>query len=113
MRKYLAVYMASVSADEMKPNDISEDMRRKGMQAWGRWVEENSNSIVDFGGPLGKTKRASSSGIEDHVNNLTGYVVIEAESHESAAELFKNHPHFAIFPGDAVEIMECLDIPQN
>lgn len=28
-----------------------------------------------------------------------------------AASLFEGHPHFAIFPGDAVEIMERLPIP--
>ena len=33
---------------------------------------------------------------------------ILAESHEAAAKLFENHPHFTIFPGDSVEIMECL-----
>jgi hypothetical protein len=25
--------------------------------------------------------------------------------------MFENHPHFTIFPGDSVEIMECLPIP--
>ena len=28
-----------------------------------------------------------------------------------AAKLFLNHPHFMIFPGDRVEVMECLPIP--
>ena len=27
------------------------------------------------------------------------------------AKLFEKHPHFTIFPGDSVEIMECLPIP--
>ena len=42
---------------------------------------------------------------------MTGYVIVQAESHEAAARLFENHPHFAIFPGDSVEIMECLPLP--
>jgi len=67
--------------------------------------------IVDSGGPLGKTKRASLDGISDCVNTLTGYVIVKAESHHQAAQMFKNHPHFSIFPGDSVEIMECLEIP--
>ena len=33
------------------------------------------------------------------------------ESHEAAAQLFLNHPHFTIFPGESVELMECLPIP--
>jgi hypothetical protein len=34
-----------------------------------------------------------------------------AESHEVAAKLFLNHPHFAIFSGDNIKVMECLPIP--
>ena len=44
---------------------------------------------------------------------IAGYVVVEAPTHEAAAQLFENHPHFAIFPGDSVEIMECLPIPER
>jgi hypothetical protein len=33
------------------------------------------------------------------------------DSHEAAAAMFENHPHFAIFPGDGVDIMPCLPIP--
>jgi hypothetical protein len=40
-------------------------------------------------------------------------MVVLAESHEGAAKLFLNHPHFMIFPGDPVEIKECLPIPQG
>jgi len=64
-----------------------------------------------LGGPLGKTKSISSAGIADIRNAMTGYSLIKAESHEAAAKLFENHPHFTIFPGDAVEVMECLPIP--
>jgi len=32
-------------------------------------------------------------------------------THAAAARMFADHPHFAIFPGDSVEIMECLPIP--
>ena len=49
--------------------------------------------------------------MSDTRNNVTGYVIIEADSHEAAAKLFEDHPHFSIFPGDSVEIMECLPIP--
>jgi hypothetical protein len=37
--------------------------------------------------------------------------VVRAESHEAAVKLFENHPHFAIFPGDGVEVMPVLPIP--
>ena len=49
--------------------------------------------------------------LADTRNNLAGYVIVQAPSHEAAAKMFENHPHFMIFPGDSVEIMECLPIP--
>lgn len=67
--------------------------------------------MIDAGGPLGKTKEVSKSGAKDITNLMTGYVTLKAESHEAAAKLFLNHPHFAIFPGKSVEIMEVLPIP--
>ena len=36
---------------------------------------------------------------------------IHAASHEEAAGLFADHPHFCIFPGEGVEVMECLPVP--
>jgi len=42
---------------------------------------------------------------------MTGFTVVRAASHEAAAKLFENHPHFAIFPGESVEIMPVLPIP--
>ncbi len=41
---------------------------------------------------------------------MTGFIVVQAESHEEAARMFEGHPHFAHFPGDSVEVMECLPI---
>ena len=33
---------------------------------------------------------------------------VKAKSQKDAAKLFRNHAHFMIFPGDRVEVMECL-----
>ena len=81
------------------------------MQAWQAWMTSNAASVVDMGGPLGKTKRVSTQGIADVRNDLGGYTIVQAESHEAAAKLFENHPHFTNFPGDAVEVMERMPIP--
>jgi hypothetical protein len=116
MKNYLAVYMGSASSATRSKWDAMDAATRKereaaGMKAWIDWMGKHQGVIVTTGGPLGKTKRASSKGITDIKNDLTGYVVVKAESHEAAAALFVNHPHFAIFPGEAVEIMEVLPIP--
>ena len=116
MKKFVAVYTGSASAREKAEWDKLDEGKRKaleasGIKAWMDWGKANAAAIVDQGSPLGKTKRASPQGISDIKNNMTGYVIVQAESHEAAARLFENHPHFAIFPGDSVEIMECLPLP--
>jgi hypothetical protein len=83
------------------------------MKAWSEWGLANEAAIVDSGSPLGKTKRAAAHGIADIKNSMVGYVIVQAESHEVAARMFENHPHFAIFPGESVEIMECLPLPER
>jgi hypothetical protein len=115
MKKYMAVFTGSPDAMAgWQALDATERQRREaeGMQAWKRWVESNAQAIVDNGAPLGKTKRVTKDGIADTRNNLAAYTVVQAESQEAAARLFENHPHFAIFPGDGVEIMECLPLPE-
>jgi predicted phosphoribosyltransferase len=117
MKKFLAIYTGSAAAREKaKRNELSEDERKKrdarGMNAWMEWGVSHASVIVDRGAPLGKTKLAAPEGVSDIKNEMAGYVIVEAESHEAAAKLFENHPHFAIFPGDSVEIMECLPLPK-
>ncbi len=117
MKKFMAVYMGSPDPSAMeKWKALPEDERKKkesaGMKAWMEWGEKNSKYIKDQGGPLGKTKLINKSGVSDTRNLMTGYNIVEAESHEAAAKLFLNHPHFTLFPGDHVEIMECLPLPK-
>ena len=112
MKQFLALYVGSPTPDaSAAAQALGEETIAEGMAAWGAWMHKHAASIVDAGGPLGVTKRVSAEGIVDTHNAVGGYVVVEAESHEAAARMFKGHPHFAIFPGDAVEIMERLPIP--
>jgi hypothetical protein len=116
MKKFLAIYIGRASSPEGSEwNRMDEGKRKKletsGIKAWGEWMMANKGAVVDQGGPLGKTKRTAAPGVSDTKNSMTGYVVVQAESHEAAARMFEKHPHFTIFPGDSVEIMECLPIP--
>jgi hypothetical protein len=81
------------------------------MTAWKAWVDQNQAAIVGMGGPLGKTKKITERGIEDVGNGLSAYTLVRAQSHEAAARLFENNPHFMIFPGESVEVMPVLPIP--
>ncbi len=116
MKTFLAIYTGSAASSERAAWDrLSEQERERrqaaGMKAWMEWVERHRAVIVEGGGPLGKTKRITASGITDIRNNMAAYVIVRAESQEAAARLFEQHPHFTIFPGDGVEVMECLPVP--
>jgi hypothetical protein len=116
MKKYLAIYIGTASALEKAGWNTMDEAKRKkleasGIKAWGEWMMANRAAVVDQGGPLGKTKRVAAQGVSDTKNSMSGYVVAQAESHEAAARMFEKHPHFTIFPGDSVELMECLPIP--
>lgn len=116
MKTFLAIYTGSAASAERSTWERLTDEERQrrqaaGIEAWKEWGERHRTAIVEAGGPLGKTKRISSAGISDIRNNMAAYVIVRAESHEAAARLFAGHPHFTLFPGDGVEVMECLPIP--
>lgn len=116
MKNYLAVFLGDPSSPGMAKWMAMDEATRKaaeskGIKAWGEWMKTHQANIVGTGGPLGKTKRTSAQGVSDTKNNLSGYVVVRAESHEAAAKMFEKHPHFSVFPGEAVECMEILPIP--
>ena len=114
MKKYCAIYLGTPAKMEQwkKLDDATRKQReQQGIKAWTDWVNKNKAAIVDNGSPLGKTKRADARGISDTSNAMSAYTIVQADSHEAAAKLFENHPHFTIFPVEAIEIMECLPIP--
>src|SRR3954469_14433051 len=111
MKKFLAIYIGTEAGLERAQWSKLDEEKRKarqaaGFAAWVEWGRVHAASIVDQGTPLGKTKRASPekntvavprTKIEDIKNVMVGYAVVQAESHQAAAALFDNHPHFTIF----------------
>jgi hypothetical protein len=113
---FLAVFLGNKTSAKMAAwNALPEPERRakeqQGIAAWKAWVEKHQGAIVAMGGPLGKTKKVDAEGTKDVSNEMGAFAVVRAASHEAAAKLFENHPHFALFPGEAVEIMPVLPIP--
>ncbi len=86
---------------------LPEEERKKqelGMQTeWNTWMAAHKGAIVETAG-VGKPKRITSEGIVDARNDLMMYSIVEAESLDTAAEMFKDHPHFGI-PGASIEVM--------
>jgi hypothetical protein len=116
MKNYLAVFIGTNTSPRVVEFMAMEEGKRKkleasGMKAWGEWMAAHHSDIMASGGPLGKTKRTSAQGVADVKNNMSGFVIVKAASHEAAAKMFEKHPQFMIFPGDGVEVMEVLPIP--
>ena len=116
MPRFLAIYVGTATARDKaqwdkQPPEVLKQQEEEGMRAWGEWVARNQAAIVDMGTPLGKTKRVSRDGVADTTNTSVAYVIVEAATHDEAARLFENHPHFSVFAGDSVEVMECLSLP--
>ncbi len=116
MKKFMAMFTGTQTGSNasrwqsMHPEEQQHQMLL-GMQAWQAWMETHAAAILDIGGPLGKTKLINHDGIVDTSNALSAYVIVSAADHEAAAAMFIDHPHFRYFPGDGVEVMECMPVP--
>jgi len=113
-KTFLAVYLGSPAAMEAwrsKPESERKALQEKGMVAWKAWADKHKDAVAPGGAPLGKTKRVTAGGVADVRNAMAAYTIVHASSHEAAAAVFRDHPHFMMFPGEAIEVMECLQIP--
>jgi len=110
MKKFVAMYMAPAATIEQMMKATPAQMKT-GMEEWTKWSKKNEKSVVDLGAPLGKTKRIASAGISDTKNEITGYSIVQGDSLESVAKLFKDHPHLRMGPGASVDLLEYVAIP--
>ena len=111
MKKFMVLYMASAADFEKMMQNSPPEQHKKGMEAWMKWMNANKASLADGGAPLGKTKRVDANGTKDTKNEVGGYSIVQAESHDAAAKMFgKDHPHLHV-PGAWIEIVEIMPIP--
>jgi hypothetical protein len=112
MKKFMVLYMASAADFETAMKSSTPEQQKKGMDAWIKWMEKNKKSIVEGGAPLGKTKRVDAKGASNTKNEVGGYSIVQAQSHDAAAKLFgKSHPHLQMMQGGWIEIIEIVPIP--
>jgi YCII-related domain len=113
MKKFVALYLAPASAIEQMKEQMKKagpEQAKAGMELWMKWSKQHEKSIVELGAPLGRTKRITAGGASDARNDVTGYSIVQAETHEAAAKMFEGHPHFRL-PGGSVEVLEVMPIP--
>jgi hypothetical protein len=109
MKKFLVLYKAPTSAFEQMKNSTPEQ-QKAGMDAWMAWSKQSTGSIVDMGGPLGKSLRVTKESASPTTNDLGGFSILQAESKETLGESLKGHPHF-MMPGGFIEVVELMPIP--
>ena len=111
MKKFMVLYMAPVAEFEKFMKDSKPEQQKKAMDDWTKWMNANQKSIADGGAPLGKTKRVDSKGATAIKNEVGGYTIVQANSHDEAAKMFgKDHPHF-MMPGAWIDIVEIMPMP--
>jgi hypothetical protein len=108
MSKYLVLYLAptTVLDDWMKKDPKEREAAEKKMQQeWQQWSRDHAQIFDDEDAGVGKTKVVNPQGVSDSRNDVMLYATVEADSHDEAAKLFKDHPHLQI-PQATIEIME-------
>jgi hypothetical protein len=108
--KFFALYLAPVSAIEAMMANATPEQMKAGMDSWMTWMKNNEKALADMGAPLGKTKRVNAGGVSSVKNEVTGYTIVEAESHEAAAAMFVGHPHLQV-PGAYIDVLAVMPIP--
>lgn len=100
--------MASPETLERWSKSTKED-QQKGMMKWKEWMDAHQADFADGGVPLDKNKRIDVDGIKDERNGICGYSIVQANSHEAAAEIFKDSPHIEE-QGAWVDVLPCLEM---
>ena len=110
MKKFLVLYRMNMQEMQKMMASMSAEDRKKSMGEWEAWMKKNLASFSDHGGPVGKTKQVAASGVSDTKNDVGGYSILQAESHEAAAAVLADSPHL-MMPGATVEVMEIMPMP--
>lgn len=111
MKKFFVVYKATPEEFQKMMANSTPEEQKAGMEEWKKWMDAHKANLVDSGAPLGKTKEVSKGGtVKDIKNDIGGYSIVQAESHDAAAKIFADSPHFSMM-GGTVEVMEIAEMP--
>ncbi len=109
MQKFMALFFVPAATMKGWMENTDEATRKEQMETmmseWNTWKEAHKDSLLDQDVPLGKTKRVTKDGVADIVNDLNYSMMVQAESHEAAAQLFVDNPHLKMIPDSYVDIM--------
>ncbi len=107
MKKFLVLYRMDMESMKQMMETMTPESQKQSMAEWGAWMKAHVASFVDGGAPVGKTKEATAGGVADTHNDIGGYSIVQAETHEAAAALMADSPHLKM-PGAKAEVMEIM-----
>jgi hypothetical protein len=114
MPRFVAVYTMKpedLAAFRALPKSEQEAVDNVGLKAWEAWSKRNAAAIVATDVMVGKTWRVTKSAIKEAQNQIAGFVIVEAADIAAAADLFRDHPHITVFPGDGIDVMPVVTGP--
>src|SRR5438034_11405675 len=85
MAKFLVTYHGSGMPDD-------PELMEQAKAAFGAWLGEAGNAVVDPGAPVRMVTQVS-SGSATEPAEIGGYSIIQADSPEGAAAVLKSHPY--------------------
>ena len=106
MEKFIVLFLAptAVIQEWMKtPQAEREAAEKKMREDWDAWMAVHTSMIKETNAG-GKTKKVTVDGVTDTKNDIMLYSIIEAESHDVAANAYIGHPHLSI-PQASIEVM--------
>ena len=110
MKKFLVICRAPTASFEAL-RKASPEQRKVLIDGWKAWSDKHAASIVEQGGPLGKSLRVTTSGAETPTaNDLGSFTIFQADSQEALAATLKDHPHLRS-PERFIEIVEIVPMP--
>lgn len=108
MGKFLAILHGGAGPDK---DQLTDEQQSEFMTAWATWAQAHEEALLDPGSPLYRKKRVTSTYVEDFEDSKIAYALVDAPSHDAAAQMFKDHPHVGLHDGNSIEVIECPVIP--
>jgi hypothetical protein len=88
----------------------TQEEQAKVMAAWGKWMGELGDGLVDGGNPVGQTRTIGKDGAVSQgggANPASGYSIIKADNIDSAIAKAKSCP--ILLGGGTIEVCETFD----
>jgi len=102
----MANYLLLYHGGGMPQND--ED-KKKLMDAWGEWMKQCGDNLVDAGNPCSEVKTVDKDGVQEFSGDrVTGYSVIKADSMDNAIRAAQMVP-LVVDGSGSVDVYETFD----